>query len=81
MFYAHEVPVSGTTHCYLGFGTASWDGSTPVVKLGWRDKNGNRSRPGGEIWMEALEQMITDGIKLGYLDPKRALQAVARGMT
>jgi hypothetical protein len=40
MKYQHEIPVNGASNCYLGFGEASWDGKTPVVKLGWYDKQG-----------------------------------------
>jgi hypothetical protein len=80
MRYQHEIPVKGAPNCYLGFGESSWDDKTPVVKLGWRDKKGNRSRPGGEIWMGALLQVITEAIRLDYITPKQAIQAVAKGM-
>ena len=79
MIYQHEVPVNG--HCYLAFGEASWDGKTPVLKLGWRDRNGHRSRPGGEFWMEAHLQATTEAIKLGYIKPQDALQAIIDGMS
>ena len=79
MNYQHQIPVPGT-ECYLAFGEASWDGQTPVVKLGWPDKNGHRSRPGGELWMEALLQAVTEAVRLGYVPPRQALEAVMDGM-
>lgn len=83
MIYDHEIPVVSDPagNCYLAFGKASWDGQTDVVKLGWRDRNGHRSRPGGEIWMEALAQTFTEALRLGLLSHGRAAQALAEGMS
>lgn len=80
MKYLHEIPVKGTTHCYLAFGLSSYDGQTMVVKFGWPDRNGNRSRPGGEMNMEHLLQAVTEAIKLGLVNPGDALHAVADGL-
>jgi hypothetical protein len=80
MKYVHEIPVAGT-QCYLAYGGSSWDGTTPVVKLGWRDVNGKRVRPGGELWMGVLCQAVTEAIRLGYLTPKQALKAVTDGLS
>jgi hypothetical protein len=82
MKYRHEILATSdkSGNCHLAFGEASWDKQTPVVKLGWHDKNGHRSRPGGEIWMAALLQTVTEATRLGYITPKEGVQAVLDGM-
>ena len=80
MEYLHEIPVKGAPGCYLAYGRSSYDGTTIVVKFGWPDKNGNHSRPGGEMDMTHLLQAVTEAMKLGYIDPRTALQALKDGM-
>lgn len=79
MNYTHQIQV-GTSKCYIAFGEASWDNTTPVTKFGWLDRNGHRSRPGGEVWKEAFLQQISEAVQVGFITPKEGLQAVTDGM-
>ena len=83
MEYEHTIKVASDPdgNCYLGIGKATWDGTTPVIKLGWLDRNGHKSRAGGEIWMEAYLQGLTELLRHGRILPEDALAAVIAGIT
>jgi hypothetical protein len=67
----HEEPVRAFpgTDATLRLGVASWDegdGESKSIKYAWRDKDGRVCR-GGEVPIEALEQMMDFARRKGYV--------------